>query len=265
MQMTRVILMWMCLMSTASAQWTYSNMLSGVAGLSGQEGGFWGRLTYPATMDKAFVAAGIFAEKRFMTDLGYYDLGCLGNISGQLFQIRFVRAGNASMSNNTASVALSRKISEDLVLAVKLGYVFSSAKGYGSIGQPLAGIGALFKLSSKLKWALQADGINSFFASGSNDFFLLRMGMGYLVSDLALISLEMVKEKGYPVHTTAGLGYAFGEHMYARIGYAFQLATFTSAVGFRYAGLDLELASSYHLSLGPTAGLSLSYQFKQAE
>lgn len=263
--MVRVILMWIWMAPTANAQWAHSNMLSGVAGLGMESSRFWGGLAYPATMGKGAASAGFFGEKRFMTDLAYYDLGCQGDIGGQPFQVRMAMDGNASLSKTSASVALSRKINEDLSMAVRLGYAFSFAKGYGSEGQPLAGLGAAFRLSNRLMWGLQADGINTFFSSDSGEGFLVRMGLAYMVSDLALLSMEVIKEDRHPVHTMAALSYAFGGQLHVRIGYAFQLASFIYAFGFRFSGIDLELASTYHLSLGPSAGLSFSYHFKRKE
>jgi hypothetical protein len=257
--------MWIWMASTAKAQWAHSNMLSGVAGLGMERSGFWGGLAYPATMDKGAASAGFFGEKRFMTDLAYYDLGYLGDIDGQPFQVRLTRDGNAGLSVTSVSASLSRKIYEELNIAVRLGYAFSHAKGYGSRGQPVAGFGAVFKLSNRLKWGLQADGVNSFFTSNAGEGFLVRMGLGYMVSDLATLSMEVIKEKGYPVQTTAALSYALGDHLHSSIGYAFQLATFSCLIGFRYAWMDIGLASAYHLSLGPSAGLSLTYHFKREE
>jgi hypothetical protein len=263
--MMRVILMWIWMVPTANAQWTHSNMLSGVAGLGMERSGFWGGLAYPAIMDKGAVTAGFFGEKRFMTDLAYYDLGFLGDMGGQPFQVRLARDGNASLSVNSVSAALSREINEELSIAVRLGYVFSLAKGYGSKGHPVAGFGAAFRISSRLRWGLQADGVNDFFASNGGAGYVVRMGLGYKVSDLTSLSMEVIKDKGEPVYTTAVMSYAFGDQLHARIGYAFQLATFSCALGFRYAGMDMELFSAYHLSLGPGVGLSLSYHFKRVE
>jgi hypothetical protein len=263
--MMRVILMWIWMIPTTHAQWAHSNMLSGVAGLGMERSGFWGGLAYPATMEKGAASAGFFGEKRFMTDLAYYDLGYLGDIGGQPFQIRLTRDGNASLSATSASAALIRKINEELSIAVRLGYVFSLARGYGSKGYPVAGFGALFRISSRLKWALQADGVNDFFASNAGNGYLVRMGLGYKLSDFTSLSMEVIKDKGNPVYTTAVMSYAFGDQLHARLGYAFQLAIFSCALGFRYAGMDMELFTAYHLSLGPGAGLSLSYHFKRVE
>jgi hypothetical protein len=263
--MMRLILMWIWMVPTANAQWAHSNMLSGVAGLGMEPSGLWGGLAYPATMEKGASTVGFFGEKRFMTDLAYYDLGWLGDLGGQPFQVRLAREGNASLSVTSASAALSRKINEDLSIAVRLGYVFSLAKGYGSKGHPVAGFGALFKISSRLNWALQADGVNDFFTSNAGNGYLVRMGLGYRVSDLASLSMEVTKNKGDPVYTTAVMSYAFGDQLRARIGYAFQLGTFSCALGFRYARMDIELFSAYHLSLGAGAGLSLTYHFKRVE
>ncbi|HLO83052.1 MAG TPA: hypothetical protein VK166_18950 [Chitinophagaceae bacterium] len=263
--MVRMILMGMWMVSTAKAQWGHSNMLAGAAGLSGYKDIFWGISAYPAAMQKGTLGIGFFGEKRYMTDLSYYDLAFAGDISGQPFQVRLIREGNTNFSSTTASLAINKKLSDQITIALKPGYTFSVAKGYGSMGQPLAGIGVLFRLNSKLSWGLQADGINSFFMNTEGRYFVVRTGIGYMVSDLAFLSFEAVKEQGYPVYSMAGIHYVFMEQMEAKFGYAFQLSTASLGLGYRYSGLHLAISASYHLSLGASAGISVNWQFKSSE
>ncbi len=226
---------------------------------------FWGISAYPAAMRGSAPGIGFFGEKRYMTDLSYFDLAFAGDISGQPFLIRLIREGNTNFSTTAGSLALSKKISEQISIALKPGYAFSMAKGYGNKGQPTAGIGVLFRLNSRLKWGLQADGVSVFFAKGPGEHFIVRTGMGYMVSDLAFLSFEIVKEQGHPVYSIAGMHYVFLEQMHAIFGYSFQLSTASFNLGYRYAGIDLGISAVYHLSLGASAGISIGFQFKSSE
>jgi hypothetical protein len=263
--MVRMILMGMWMVSTAKAQWGHSNMLAGAAGLSGYKDIFWGISAYPAAMQKGSLGIGFFGEKKYMTDLAYFDLALAGDISGQPFQVRLTREGNTYYSTTAASLAISKKLSDQITIALKPGYALTNVKGYASRGQPLAGIGALFRINGKLKWGLQADGINSFFFPAGEGHFVVRTGLGYMVSELAFLSIEVVKERGYPVYSMAGIQYFFLEQMHAKFGYAFQLSTASLALGYRFAGMDMGLSALYHLSLGASAGISITWQFKKSE
>jgi hypothetical protein len=251
---------------SASAQTGYTTVIFGSPAFAGTNQGFWRDLAYPAGMGKEPWAVGSIAEKRFMTDLSYYELAARGAVAGQALQVKICRAGNMSVFSTDASLAMGRKITEQLSLSLKLGYAISSAKGYSSRGDAMAGLGAFFMLNEKCRWAVQADGINSFFVKkNSTDQLLIRTGIGYSISSLVSLTLEIIKEKSNPVQTIVALSYKVLERLQVNLGSSTTAGTFILGVSYQHAGMDLRLSSSYHTSLGASTGISIVYYLKAAQ
>jgi hypothetical protein len=251
---------------SARAQTGYTTVIFGSPVFGGQNQGFWRDLAYPAGMGRAPWAMGSMAEKRFMTDLSYYELAAMGTVAGQALQVKLSREGNISVFSTNASLAMGRKITDQLSLSLKLGYAVSSAKGYSSRGVAVAGMGAFFMLNEKCRWAVQADGINSFFEKKNGaDHLLIRTGIGYSISDLVSLTLEIIKEKSYPVRNIVALSYKVLERLQVNFGSSITAETFILGLSFQHAGMDLRLSSSYHTSLGASTGISIVYYMKAAQ
>jgi hypothetical protein len=255
--------MWMLMLSSVKGQGVHTGLRSGQAVLGGLDKTLWGELAYPAAMRNTEAALGFFGEKRFMTDLNFFELGFRGAIGKQPLQFHMCREGIPAYSDLGASVSLSKKIGNDLSIAARVGYALTQAKGYASRGHPVAGLGALFSFSDKCRWALQADGINSFFNGNEGKDYLVRTALGYKVSELAALSVELVKEELNPVQAVASFSYSFTEGFRTSIGYSLQLGSLLFGLSFEQGGAEVMLTTSYHGSLGPGMGISLLYQFKR--
>jgi hypothetical protein len=250
------------MVSSVKGQGTQTGLRSGQAVLAGRGQTLWGELAYPAAMQSTNAAIGLFGEKRFMTDLHFYELGFRTGLGKLPLQFHMCREGNAVFSDLSASASLVKKISAELSVAARVGYALTQAKGYAGSGRPVAGLGAVFSFNEQLRWALQADGINSFFGEDTGKDFLVKTSVGYKVSELAAVSVELVKEDQYPVQTVAALSYSFTEGVLASIGYSLQLGSFLFGLSYELGGASLFLTTSYHGSLGPGMGISLLYEFK---
>lgn len=256
--MKRLVLVFVLLSSFARGQSGYTNLLSGSSAL-GSGSNLWGEMAYPAAMKDLNLAMGVFGERRFMTDLANYDMVFRFGIGKQPLQLQILREGNSSFSNFTGAVAVSKKIDQNISLALRMGYYLDIAKGYSIRGSPLAGLGAMFRLNNRLTWAVQADGISSFFSGTGGRYFRFRTGMGYQLSELAQVNIELIREKELPMQAFAGLRYQFSGHLTASFGYAFQLASFLFGISFDHGGIEVQVQSGFHNALGPSAGLSLIY------
>jgi hypothetical protein len=258
-----MIVMWVLMLSSAKGQGVHTGLRSGLAVLGGKGKTLWGELAYPAAMRSTDAALGFSAEKRFMTDLNLFELGLRTGIGKQPVQFHIYRAGIVVYSDLGTSVSMVKNIGPGFSIAARIGYAFTQATGYAGRGHPLAGLGALFSFGDKCRWAVQADGINSFFNTREGDDYLVRSAFGYQVSDLAALSVELVKEELKPVQAVASFSYSFTEGCRASLGYSLQLGSLLFAIGFEQGGAELMLNASYHGSLGPGMGISMLYQFKR--
>jgi hypothetical protein len=260
--MWRLIVIGVIMVSSVNGQGPNFGLRSGQAVLCSSGQSLWGELAYPAAMRNTEAVLGVFGEKRFMTDLNVFELGFRMGLGKQPIQLHIYREGNPAFSDLSASASITKKISTELSLAARVGYTLSQAKGYASRGHPVAGLGAFFSFNERCRWALQADGINSFFSNDDEKNFLVRTALGYKVSELAALSVELVKEDQHPVQTVVALYYSFADGFNASIGYSLQLGSFLFGLNFEQGGAAVLVTTSYHGSLGPGMGISLVYQFK---
>ena len=263
--MWRWMVIWIMVGSSVKGQGVQTGLRSGQAVLGSEAQSLWGELAYPAAMLNTDAVLGMFGEKRFMTDLNFFELGFRAGLGKQPLQFHVYREGNPVFYDLGSSASIAKKISTALSIAARVGYTLTQAKGYSSRGDPWAGFGAFFSFNEKCRWALQADGINSFFASGEEKNFVVRTAVGYKVSELAGLSVELVKEDQHPLQTVAALSYSFMDGLNASIGYSLQLGSLLVGLNFEYGGAAVILTTSYHGSLGPGAGLSLLYHVKRKE
>jgi hypothetical protein len=261
-----LVLMW-TMGLWAQAQLSEPKWLAGADGLGSKECGLWGVAAYPASLPGLTRSTiGVYGEKRFLTDLLLFDLAYAGKFGTLPFLVQAQREGNASLSRNQIGLAVGRKVDKRLDLGIRLGYHAAMAAGYPSVGQASAGIGCLFRCNDMLVIGFQADGVNRFFSPGvAGRAYKVRAGAGFALSSLFSFSVEALKEQDASLAVLLGIHYRFLEQASARIGYAGLHNSFVCSGGFVYKGMETELFTTYHLSLGLSAGVSLVYRFKAME
>jgi hypothetical protein len=263
--MKLLMMMGMVMMGAGcSAQLSDPKWIAGGEGLGRRDGTIWGAGAYPASLPfREGPAAGVFGEKRFLTDMMFFDLAFSGKLGDLPFLMQVQREGNPTVSGNKFSLAFARSVHEQLDVGIRLGYNVSMANGYPATGFITAGIGSMFRCNEQLTIGFQADGINHFFSPELNRGYRFRAGAGYKLSPLFLLSVELLKEHHYPVATMMAIHYRFLDQAWTRMGYISRHNSFVCSAGFIHRGFETELFSTYHLSLGLSAGVSLMYRFKQ--
>lgn len=259
-----LMVLWMGVISSvAPAQWKDPKWLAGAEGLGQTDGNIWSAAAYPASLTaRAGPAIGVYGEKRFLTDLMFFDLAYAGKLRELPFLVQAQREGNAFFSGNHMAFGIAKSVHERWDIGIRLGYYATTARGYATTGSVTAGLGSLFKCNEQLTIGFQADGINHFFSPESILGYRMRAGAGYRVSEIFSLTVEVLKEQNDPVAMLVAMHYRFLEQAWARMGYMSKHNSFVCSAGFVYKGVETELFSTYHLSLGLSAGLSLMYRFK---
>jgi hypothetical protein len=259
-QVRGVLCAWMVLAcGGAMAQWGSSNLLSGADGLGRKNGSAWGYSAYPAALRGAVDAqVSAFGEKRYMTEIALMHLALAAEVGGRHWLLGLDHRGTSFWATTGFSVATAQPLSERAAIALRLGYRAERVEGYAGNGELLAGFGAVFRCTDKLVWGMQVDARP---VGGITGSYLLRTGLGYSVSPVAMLSLEAVAEPGISPGVITAFHYSFHPAFVSRFGYASSLSTFSFSQGFIRNSLALELAAGYHLDLGLSAGLSISWIF----
>jgi hypothetical protein len=157
-----------------------------------------------------------------------------------------------------------RKMGKILQLGINAGYTVMNAKGYGSSGEIIAGAGLLMQLSEQVRIGIQLNQLNDLWEN--NEFrFLFRTGIGYHISEVCSLTIELKKEAGKPVVVDAGWFYAFHPNLYGRLGYSPALSLFSFNIGYHNGPFRAEAGQAIHLTLGATWGLSFTYSVNRSE
>jgi len=123
---------------------------------------------------------------------------------------------------------------------------------------------ALLQLDERIRIGIQVNHMNDL--TEKKEFrFLFRTGIGYYLSDICSISIEVTKESGRTVLTDAGMRYDFHPNIYARLGYNPPLSLVSFNIGYHDRQFRIEAGQAIHLSLGSTWGLSMMYIFNNDE
>jgi hypothetical protein len=259
----------MCLMMMGvvplSAQDGLSVRLIEAEALYSKEPGIWAADAYSAALAlRRNFTTGCIAEKRFMTDLGYMSMAFSGLIVNQPLQLSFSREGTNAFSKSRVLFSAGRKIGKVLQLGIDAGYIMMNARGYSSSGEIIAGAGLLMQISERVRVGIQLNHLNDL--SEKNEFrFLFRTGVGYHISEICSLTIEMKKEAGKPVVVDAGWFYSFHPNVYGRLGYSPALSLFSFNIGYHKGPFRAEAGQAIHLTLGATWGLSFTYSVNEGE
>jgi hypothetical protein len=249
----------MALMAESMAQQGLAGRLSGAEALYSRDPGIWCFEAYPAAL-----MAGVYGEKRFLSDLAFFNVMFGGVFWKQPLMASLSREGTNVFSRNRLSISAGKKIGKGIQLGVNIGYASYNARGYPSLGEVNAGLGALLQLDERIRIGIQVNHMNDLREKKEFRFFF-RTGIGYYLSDVCSIAIEITKESGRTVLTDAGIRYDFHPNIYARLGYSPALSLISFNIGYRDRQFRIEAGQAIHLSLGSTWGLSMMYIFNNEE
>lgn len=139
----------------------------------------------------------------------------------------------------------------------------SQGGGYGSAGAIGVDLGIAASLFEGAWIAAKATNINQP-EYGNIDEVLpreLAVGFSYLLSEVALVTSEVVKDVRFPISYRGGVEIPIFENFYGRAGITTEPTTFSG--GFGYAGgmWKINVAAQNHIELGISPGLDLSIEW----
>ena len=96
---------------------------------------------------------------------------------------------------------------------------------------------------------------------------LFKLGMSYMPSDKLMINAELEKDLENPFNAKFGIEYHPLDALYIRAGFSSAPLNTSFGFGVLVKGLKLDVFSAYHIQLGFTPGVSVSYMLpsKRAE
>lgn len=235
-----------------------TNIFSYADGLH-TEPGVWGTRGYTSALSRAETSsAGVFGEKLYGTELARMELGFRGRVKSQVFQLDLSRLGTSFLSLNRASLSTGIKLGESLELGIRIGYQYAVASGYAAASFPFAGVGFGLQLSEKCRWLVQADDLNAFITDREGIVYQVRTGLSIQLSPICMIALESMVTQPERPSFLASIHYHVTNDIFTRIGFVTGITQFNVAAGFNKKAMQVEFYSAWQVSLGLSAGLSVS-------
>lgn len=158
------------------------------------------------------------------------------------------------------TIAYGRKLSENISAGLGFGYFQSRIPGYiNGVEGSITG-GVLFRITTDLITGMDIrkrvgfSGIEKFRGS------LYHAGIGYTISEVLLIVIEVEKEEEHPAFFRSGLQYRFHKELYATTGIATDTGTWFFGSGFRFSTFTTEAVFAFHPSLGWSPSLTLVFE-----
>jgi len=265
--MVRGILWWWLFLVSVNAegQEGLANRMAGAEALYSKDPGIWGLKSYSASLAmRKSTMAGVYGEKKFMSDLSVVESLISFSLKKHGFLFSYSREGITDYLITRGGFSAGIKLASGLMMGIHLGYSGEKIKGYASSVELDAGLGILLQLNEKMRVGVQLDHIPSLFETAKFSF-QTKAGLGYYLSEACALSIEVSKTGGTPLIVDIGICYSFHPLVYARLGCSPARSLFSFSTGFRQRLMNIELGAAYHLSLGPTMGLGLTYRFKEAE
>ena len=225
--------------------------------------GPWGGSAYTASLSsgKEF-SIGMQGERLFGTDLSYYEISLISKLkSNGGIGLVLTRKGTEFLSESAGSLSWGKQLGASLHIGVRLGYKLQSAVSYGAESSPVAGLGLGFKINEHCQWMFQADHLNGFFSKETNMGYRIRTGLGYNFSSVCFGTIEFLAEQNSSTRFIAGLHYKPIDEVSLRFGFASDM--FLVSGSFHYQNFYVGVNASWHMVMGMSSGLCVSYTFKK--
>ena len=250
---------------TASAQAPYA---FAVYGYRDQGKDVFGWLNNPsalASLKKQ--GAGIYSEKKYMLEeLNYYALAAAVNAASGGFGFTMNYAGSTVYNETNIGVAYGRELATGIDAGMKIIWNRISIPGYGMASSFSVTAGATCILSEKFRTGVFVDqplrskyGIEKTETSPA----IYSLGFGYEASGKFYAGAEIKKRQGEPVAMLTGIRYSILEQV--RLDAGIEISNVNSYLGIHYLfrSMMLGLYTSYHMQLGFTPGIMISFQFNR--
>lgn len=205
-----------------------------------------------------------YAERRFNLDnLNAYSFAAaipMKQAGG--FGLYGAYLGFAQSNQSQLTFSYGRKVSQGVDIGASFHYHNLQQSGiYGNSTAITGSVGLLLHLSDKI-----TAGVNYFNpvrtswknAEGEHLPSRVTFGLGYDASEKVLVAAEIDKEEGQAVNVNAAIQYQMLPSLFLRAGIATQTSNYFGAIGLKLAGFNIEIASSYHPTLGLSPGVLLA-------
>lgn len=212
--------------------------------------------------------AGVYYQNKFtVSQLSNLGVAYAHPLKKGTIGVQWSNFGYSLYQENKVGLAYAMQLSEKFSAGVQLDYLNTRLGGiYGSKSTLAAEVGLQARLTSKL--SIGAHVYNPT-RSRLNEFnneavaTIMRLGIDYQFSDKVMVVVETEKDVDYVGMLKTGIEYKANEKFYFRAGVATGPTLGSFGFGLNLEQYKLDIATSYHQTLGFSPEISFTYHFKK--
>lgn len=212
--------------------------------------------------------AGVYYQNKFtISELSNLGLAYAHPLKKGTFAIQWSNFGYELYQENKVGLGYALQLSEKLSGGIQLDYLSTRLGGvYGSNSAIAAEIGLQAKLTKKLTIGAHVFNPSRTKLNDYNDEAIttvMRLGLGYTLSEKVNIVVETEKDVDHIAALKTGIEYNANEKLFFRGGISTGPTLGAFGFGLNMDNYQLDIAASYHQTLGFSPEISFNYQIKK--
>lgn len=214
--------------------------------------------------------AGVFFQNKFLLkELNYMGFAYAHPIKSGTFGLSFSNFGSTLYGESKVGLAYGMKFSKKITGGVQLNYHNTRlSNNYGRKSGLTAELGMQAYLTEKFMLAVHLFNPTRTKLNEYDDERIptvMRLGLSYKFSDNVLTSVEAEKDLLNNPTFRFGIEYKTSEKFYLRAGVGTTPTVASFGFGVYLDKIQIDVAASYHQTLGFSPELSINYVFKGSE
>jgi len=268
----RFLLILSCIPFSLHAQWDNNPIggsASGMGGISLNVQDVWSVNNNQAALGfYNNMSAGIYYENRFgLKELSLKSAVFTLPTSSGNFGVSVNHFGNTNYSELKFGLAYGKSFGEHFSAGIQLDYLSTQiTDNYGNSGVITFEMGMMAEIIENLFIAGHVfNPIQVSLADYNEEKIpsVFRLGLAYKYSEKLFTSFEMEKNINHSPAFCAGMEYQILEQLYFRTGIANNPGRYSIGFGLKLNKFQLDIATTYHQTLGLTPKAAIVYHFKQ--
>lgn len=217
-----------------------------------------------ALMQVHYFSATILKEQKFMLkELNAVAATIAFPIPTGAMAVKLIHSGNLNYRESTIGIVYAKNIGK-VDLGMQVAYHLTAIKGYSRQTSGTIAFACTWHLTEQFHTGFQINNMNRFFTTRvkHSPAANVSLGMGYDISPLVYMEWEWSKEETQPMNIIGGLIYQFHQRCRLYLGISTSQPQPYIGAELFLNGWSLGIKTAYHLQLGFSPCLWLSFQKK---
>jgi hypothetical protein len=214
-------------------------------------------------------SAGIVYQNHFLIkELSTKAFSAVVPVKGGTFGLLVSNFGYSQFMQNKIALAFGKSFGEKISAGIAMDYLATAIPEYGKKNSFVAEMGIQAKPLKNLTIGIHIYNPTKTKLASYNDErmpTIMRLGGDYKFSQKVLLAVETEKDINTKAILKAGIEYHPINVLYVRAGASTNPSLSCFGFGINYKQFKLDVATTYHATLGLTPHIGLIYEFEKAE